>query len=228
MGIRIAVVEDDAFTRLTLAESLRAQGLDVVLATDSATEALREVPTLGVHAVFLDLHLGAGPTGIDLAIALRRAQPRLGIVLLTTFDDPRLLSATLPEPPPGTQYVTKRSLGSVEQLIAVLRDAVDATRPGGGVSGSGGVGGTGGAPRAETTSEVSGLSDVQVETLRLVARGLSNAEIARRRDVTESAVEATIGRLARHLGVAPDSAMNQRVHLAQVYFRSLGMPVEEP
>ena len=130
MGIRIAVVEDDAFTRLTLAESLRAQGLDVVLTTDSATEALREVPALGVHAVFLDLHLGAGPTGIDLAIALRRAQPRLGIVLLTTFDDPRLLSTTLPEPPPGTRYVTKRSIGSVEELIGVLRDAVNAVAPG--------------------------------------------------------------------------------------------------
>ena len=227
MGIRIAVVEDDAFTRLTLAESLRAQGLDVVLATDSATEALREIPTLGVNAVFLDLHLGAGPTGIDLAVALRRRIPRLGIVLLTTFDDPRLLSSTLPEPPPGTQYVTKRTVGSVEQLISVLRDAVNAVTPGTGSVTSGR-----GAEREATspgaTSEVSGLSDIQVETLRLVAQGLSNAEIARRRDVTERAVEATIGRLTKVLGVAPDAALNQRVHLAQVYFRSLGLSVEEP
>ena len=222
MGIRIAVVEDDAFTRLTLAESLRAQGLDVVLATDSATEALREIPTLGVNAVFLDLHLGAGPTGIDLAVALRRRMPRLGVVLLTTFDDPRLLSSTLPEPPAGTQYVTKRTVGSVEQLISVLRDAMAAVTPGAGAAPSGR------APGPDATSEVSGLSDIQVETLRLVAQGLSNAEIARRRDVTEGAVEATIGRLTKLLGVAPDAALNQRVHLAQVYFRSLGLSVEEP
>ena len=227
MGIRIAVVEDDAFTRLTLAESLRAQGLDVVLATDSATEALREIPTLGAHAVFLDLHLGAGPTGIDLAVALRRRMPRLGVVLLTTFDDPRLLSSTLPEPPAGTQYVTKRTVGSVEQLISVLRDAMAAVTPGTGAAASGRARGPA-APSPDATSEVSGLSDIQVETLRLVAQGLSNAEIARRRDVTEGAVEATIGRLTKVLGVAPDAALNQRVHLAQVYFRSLGLSVEEP
>ena len=222
MGIRIAVVEDDAFTRLTLAESLRAQGLDVVLATDSATEALREIPTLGAHAVFLDLHLGAGPTGIDLAVALRRRMPRLGIVLLTTFDDPRLLSSTLPEPPAGTQYVTKRTVGSVEQLISVLRDAMAAVTPGASAAASGR------APGPDATSGVSGLSDIQIETLRLVAQGLTNAEIARRRDVSEGAVEATIGRMTKVLGVAPDAALNQRVHLAQVYFRSLGLSVEEP
>jgi len=233
MAIRIAVVEDDPFTRLTLAEALRAQGVEVVLATSSATEALREVPGLGVHAVFLDLHLGAGPTGIDLAIALRNRQPRLGIVLLTTFDDPRLLSSTLPEPPPGTRYVTKRSLGSVEDLITTLRDAMDAVARPPGASHRGTAAGTTGPSADDRTaasgdSDVRELSDVQVETLRLVARGLSNAEIARRRGVTDRAVEAAISRLARHLGVSADAASNQRVHLAQVYFRSLGLPVDGP
>jgi DNA-binding NarL/FixJ family response regulator len=230
MPVRIAVVEDDAFTRLTLAESLRAQGLEVVLVTDSAVEALREIPTLGVHAVLLDLHLGAGPTGIDLAVALRSRQPRLGIVLLTTFDDPRLLSSTLPDPPPGTRYVTKRSLGSMEDLIAVLRDAIGAvglTRDAETSAAPGSVQ----APDDDDAASNGGfreLSDVQLETLRLVARGHSNAEIARRRGVTERAVEAAITRLARHFGVTADAALNQRVHLAQVYFRSLGLPVDGP
>jgi DNA-binding NarL/FixJ family response regulator len=230
MPVRIAVVEDDAFTRLTLAESLRAQGLEVVLVTDSAVEALREIPALGVHAVLLDLHLGAGPTGIDLAVALRSRQPRLGIVLLTTFDDPRLLSSTLPDPPPGTRYVTKRSLGSMEDLIAVLRDAIGAvglTRD----AETSAVPGSAQAPDDDAAASNGGfreLSDVQLETLRLVARGHSNAEIARRRGVTERAVEAAITRLARHFGVTADAALNQRVHLAQVYFRSLGLPVDGP
>ncbi len=240
MPVRIAVVEDDAFTRLTLAESLRAQGVAVVLVTDSAVEALREIPSLGVHAVLLDLHLGAGPTGIDLAIALRNQQPRLGVVLLTTFDDPRLLSSTLPDPPPGTRYVTKRSLSSMEELIAVLRDALEAvglarvsSTPESGLSFDAT---NGDGPKHTTDAETDSvaassrlreLSDVQLETLRLVARGHSNSEIARRRGVTERAVEAAITRLTRHLGVMADAALNQRVHLAQVYFRSLGLPVDE-
>ena len=247
MPIRTAVVEDDAFTRLTLAESLRSQGVEVVLETGSATEALRQIPGLGVHAAFLDLHLGAGPTGVDLALALRLRLPRLAIVLLTTFDDPRLLSTTLPEPPVGTQYVTKRSIGSMAQLVSVLRDAmvavgattphapradgadgVDAAQAVDDVPGVGDADdpGPAGIPLLPPTG-VRELSDVQIETLRLVARGLSNAEIARQRGVTERAVEAAIARLTRHLGVAPDAALNQRVHLAQVYFRSLGLPVQD-
>jgi DNA-binding NarL/FixJ family response regulator len=223
MSIRIAVVEDDAFTRITLVAALRAQGVDVVVETDSAPEALREIPRRGLQAAFLDLHLGAGPTGVDLAISLRRAQPRLGIVLLTSFDDPRLLSTTLPEAPHGTQYVTKRNVDTISVLISALRDAVQAADP---------AIAAGRSParrdaNERVTTAVSGLSDTQVETLRLVARGLSNAAIATQRGVSQSAVEATISRLARHLGVAADTALNQRVHLAQVYFRSLGMPVDE-
>jgi DNA-binding NarL/FixJ family response regulator len=225
MSIRIAVVEDDAFTRLTLAAALRAQGIDVVLETESATEALREIPTLRLHAVFLDLHLGSGPTGVDLAVALRRIQPRLGIVLLTSFDDPRLLSTTLPDAPIGTQYVTKRSVDTIAVLIGALRDAVNATDP---TTRTIGVADDE-TPRPpdDVISGLSALSDTQMETLRLVARGLSNMAIATQRGVSESAVESTIARLARHLGVAPDTALNQRVHLAQVYFRSLGMPLDE-
>lgn len=217
MAISTLVVEDDAFTRVTLAESLRAQGVDVVVATDLASEALEVAQARPLHAAFLDLHLGAGPTGIDLALALRRMHPRIGIVLLTTFDDPRLLSPTLPEPPRGTQYVTKRSVSGIDRLIAALRDAIDAAagRP---------VSGGRGSPVGGGPLDV--LTGTQMETLRLVARGLSNGEIARRRGVSEGSVEATITRLARALDVAPISSRNQRVHMAQVYFRSLGMPID--
>lgn len=223
MPVHTLVVEDDAFTRVTLAESLRSQGVDVVLATDRAAEALELARSRPVHAAFLDLHLGAGPTGLDLAVALRRVVPSIGIVLLTSFDDPRLLSATLPAPPPGAQYVTKRSVGGVETLVAALRDAVEAA-PRGGASAADG---TLVARVADAQSPVHDLTDTQVETLRLVAQGHSNAEIARRRGVSEGSVEATITRLARALGVETNATRNQRVHMAQVYFRSLGLPTTD-
>jgi CheY-like chemotaxis protein len=43
MPISTLVVEDDAFTRVTLAESLRAQGVEVVLATEITAE-LKALP----------------------------------------------------------------------------------------------------------------------------------------------------------------------------------------
>jgi DNA-binding NarL/FixJ family response regulator len=59
------------------------------------------------------------------------------------------------------------------------------------------------------------LSDTQIETLRLVAQGLSNLEIAKQRFVTEKSVELTISRVAKKLGISRDQASNQRVQLVK-------------
>jgi DNA-binding NarL/FixJ family response regulator len=66
------------------------------------------------------------------------------------------------------------------------------------------------------------LTATQVETLRYLAEGLSNAEIAKKRFVTERSIEVAISRIAKSLGLAPDATRNQRVHMAKVYFRSSG------
>lgn len=217
MPISAAVVEDDTFTRLTLTAAIQSHGVDVAISVGDPAEALELARTIHCHVAVLDLHLGAGPTGIDLAIALRRLQPRIGLVLLTSFDDPRLLSPSLPSIPRGTQYVTKQSVSSMSLLLQAVRDAVEIA----------------GGARAEhpsgppSSSQVAGLTDTQVETLRLLAQGLSNAEIARRRSVTESSVEATITRISRTLGLDADTTRNQRVHMAKVYFRSLGVAYED-
>ena len=62
MQMRLALVEDDSFTRLTLATSLRSQGIQIVIDTDSASDALREFDEAKPHVALLDLHLGKGPT----------------------------------------------------------------------------------------------------------------------------------------------------------------------
>lgn len=74
---------------------------------------------------------------------------------------------------------------------------------------------------------MSQLSDVQLETLRLVAQGLSNTEIARRRQVTEKSIEASITRLLKSLNIPRDEGSNQRVQLARLYFESQGFSSHE-
>lgn len=221
MPLTAAVVEDDAFTRTMLVATLRSQGVEVVIETGVPAEALDEARHKRPRVALLDLHLGAGPTGIELAHALRALDRRIAIVVLTSFDDPRLLSTRIPDLPRGTRYVTKREIGSVEVLVRVLKDAVDATESPGEVSSDP-------LPRAGAEASAAGvrrvvdLTDSQLETLRLLAEGLSNATIATRRHVTERSVETTIGRIARSLGLAPDATRNQRVHMARAYLRATG------
>jgi len=222
MPLTAAIVEDDPFARTMLVATLRSQGVEVVIETADPAEALALAPLRRPRVALLDLHLGDGPTGIELAHALRAVDPRIAIVILTSFDDPRLLSTRLPDPPAGSQYLTKGEVASVEVLIRALKDAVDAA-PSSGRASRATPSSRAGRTEGPTGGRVIDLTDSQLETLQLLAQGHSNATIAARRSVTERSVETTIGRIARALGLAPDATRNQRVHMARVYLRAAGL-----
>lgn len=205
-------MEDDDFTRLMIATSLRAQGLDVAAVSSNASEALKKSKEHMPDLAVLDLHLGKGPTGIDLAVELRRAVPKIGIVILTSFEDPRLLNPNLPQLPFGSVYLNKKQVSEIE----VLKDAISTALDFRGWRGPN-------SSKASQDSSIGKLTRVQVETLRLMAQGLSNSEIAKRRFVTEKSVETSIARLAKSMGLEADPSRNQRVHMAMVYFRALGV-----
>lgn len=210
MAIQVGVLEDDNLTRLTLAAALEAEGCEVVVAAASVSEFLKVAQSRWLDAVLLDVHLGSGPTGIDVAITLKKLQPNLGVVFLTSFDDPRLLNPKLPPLPEDSRYVTKGEISDIKMLRSELEAAI-----------------AGGEQAARaSTSQLANLSDPQLETLRLVALGFSNAEIAKRRFVTEKSVETSISRIAKSLGILKDPEKNQRVHMAQAYFKSRGMNIE--
>ena len=200
----VLLVEDDDFTRVTVASALRLLGFDVVAEVGSAAAAMAAAAEHPLTAAVLDLDLGPGPNGIDVAFGLRNLHPAIGIVILTSFADPRLLASSVNAPPPGGTYVVKQSLTD----IAFLGEAV-----------TGAIGWQGAAaafaPRVD-------LTDAQIDTLRLLAYGLSNAEIARIRVVEERSVEQSIARIAKRLGISAAGPLNQRVALAREYFKLTG------
>jgi DNA-binding NarL/FixJ family response regulator len=208
MGLRVVVVEDDAFTRTMLVSTLSQAGLSVILETGSAAEAVQKAPNLKPAVAVLDLHLGIGPTGIDVAHALRRNDPAIGIIFLTSYSDPRLLDANLPPMPGNSQYLTKESVIQLEVLLQAISNSL--------VNKSA-------KTKFKTTSNMNTLTDIQIEVLRLLADGMSNSEIAKRRVVSEKSIEVTIARIAKTLNLAKDSSRNQRVHMAKAYFAALGM-----
>lgn len=202
---RVLIVEDDGFTRMLLRSQVEQLGHTVTADAASATLALTAVASAAPDVALLDLDLGRGPTGIDLAFALRERFARIGIVLLTSYADTRLIGDQRPLPP-GTLALVKRSLEEPEQLDDALRMALASPL---------------GSERAVDHSRIR-LSDGQVEILRLVANGFSNAEIARRRTLSESAVIKAVGRLVDQLGLQPQPGDNQRVLLTQAYFQLTG------
>jgi len=203
--VKVMLVEDNDFTRSTVAASLREEACDVVASVATSKEAMLAAEGLDVDCAIIDLHLGSGPTGIDVAHGLRQHDASIGIVILTSFSDPRLLSSSPRPLPPRSVYAVKDDVRTTAQLRDLIdRACGDADGPVIGIAGR------------------VALTDLQVELLRMVADGLTNSEIAKRRVVSERSVETALARVAKALEIQPDAGENPRVLLAQAYYALAG------
>ena len=204
---RIVLVDDEPFVRSMLSAALAALSIEVVVSCASAREALGALDESDIDVAVLDLDLGPGPTGVDVAHALRERQRTIGIIFLTSFSDPRILDPQGRSLPRGARFLVKSSLGSPE----TLRDMIVEARH---------------DPLKEIHQEfqASGLTTNQIEVLRLISLGRSNAEIATEMGVGDKAVERTVGRIMEVLGIDRASG-NSRIQLARRYLELSGKSV---
>jgi len=210
------VVEDDGFTRMLLCTQLRDLGHKVIGYCASASEGISIAKRADPQVAIIDLELGRGPTGMDLAYAVRREVPSVGILILSTYLDSRLIGDDRPLPP-GAVYLVKRAIQLPQTLDAAIRTAWEHESLAEDRSGS-----------ARSSVRLPRIRGGQLEILRLVAEGYSNGEIARRRTLTEAAVGKAISRLCGQLGITAAPSDNQRVLIAQAYFRLAGAVRERP
>ena len=83
--MRILVVEDDPSVAQVVADALRLEGHDVLVALDGA-EGLRVLETSVVHGVFLDLVM-PGLDGLTVLSRIRISHPALPVVILSAHAD---------------------------------------------------------------------------------------------------------------------------------------------
>jgi CheY-like chemotaxis protein len=90
--VRVLLIDDDALVRLTLLDTLGAEGIEV----DGLANAEDALVLLGAGQVpdvlVVDIDLGAGLSGLDLAATARQRHPAAEVVLISgTAPDPGLL-----------------------------------------------------------------------------------------------------------------------------------------
>lgn len=203
--LRVVVADDHGLTLQGVSDSLVAHGISIVGRGKSAGEALTLVNDLKPDALVTDLDFGPGPTGLDIAESLRATHSRLGIVVLSAYGDPRLHSESLTSAPAGIVYLIKQQVESTQTIADAIALSIDKAAK---------------AERGELPSI--NLTSAQISVLRLVAKGLSNAAIARELSVTEDSVSKTINRMLKRLGIEHNSEMNMRAALLQSYFDMIG------
>src|ERR687894_3319778 len=84
-ALKILVVDDEAELRTLLERSFQREGHDVVAVPDGE-QALDKAAGDGFDIVLLDVALGPGPSGYDVARELRAQRNVVPIIMLTALD----------------------------------------------------------------------------------------------------------------------------------------------
>lgn len=211
----VLVVEDEALLRELIVTALEERGLDVV-AAGTAADAARAFRALNPDGIVMDIDLGVGPNGFDLAERFLADETGVAILFLTNLPDARFAGRTPDDLPPGIAYLRKNAVSEVGVLVEALdaamrgtvnermRHDMDPGRP------------------------LASLNRRQIEILRLVALGKTNAQIAELRGTTVKPVERAIARAFAAAGMEVESDGNIRVNAARRFMRLSGHPLSLP
>ncbi|MET8622855.1 response regulator transcription factor [Kitasatospora sp. NPDC004669] len=207
MTIRVIIVDDQAMVRAGFAALLNAQSdIDVVGDAADGAQALEVTGRTHPDLVLMDVRM---PVMDGLEAARRLLDPATGsrgggaahrpkVLMLTTFDvDDYVYEALragasgflLKDAPPADLIAAVRVVAAGEALLApsVTRRLIEdfaRSRP---------------ARRRDPKLRLGGLTPRETEVLELIARGLSNQEIAGQLVLAEQTVKTHIGRILAKL-----------------------------
>jgi DNA-binding NarL/FixJ family response regulator len=194
---RVVLVDDQVLMRAAFRTILEAQGIAVVGEAGDGDAAVAVARRTRPDVVLMDVRM-PGRDGITATAELAATAPGIHVLVLTTFDDDDVLYGALAAGAAG--FLLKNS--SPEDVVRAVRcvaagDAVldptvarrvfarVARRPV--------------VPAADQA--VARLTEREKDVLSLIARGLTNAEIARRLDVGEATAKTHVSRVLAKLGV---------------------------
>jgi DNA-binding NarL/FixJ family response regulator len=196
--IRVLLADDQELVRSGFRLILElAEEIEVVCEAADGREAVRLARELQPDVVLMDVRMPE-VDGIEATRRLRQAGSEARVLVLTTFDLDEYVYAAmragasgfLLKDVPREQLVT--AVHTVARGDALLAPAITqrlierfVTRP---------------AP-AEAAPALAELSARELEVLQLVARGLSNAELAAELVVGEATVKTHVARILRKLGL---------------------------
>ncbi|KNB52948.1 response regulator [Streptomyces caatingaensis] len=204
MTIKVLIVDDQAMVRAGFAALLAAQpDIDVVGDAPDGARGVAASRSLHPDVVLMDVRM---PEMDGLEAARRLLDPPPGVVhrpkvlMLTTFDvDDYVYEALragasgflLKDAPPADLISAVRVVAAGEALLApsVTRRLIAdfaRQRP---------------APRKDRSLRLKGLTPRETEVLELIARGLSNQEIAASLVLAEQTVKTHIGRVLAKLAL---------------------------
>ncbi len=199
MSIRVVLVDDEAMVRVGLRMVLTAEpDIDVVGEAEDGAAAESVVAETRPDVVLMDIRM-PNVDGIEGARRVLAASPEVRVVVLTTFDEDAYVEAALRLGVSG--FLLK--VAPPERLI----DAVRTVARGGGLLDPAVTlrvieqFGSASPVRTASSARLAALTEREKDVLRLIARGMSNAEIASELYLGEATVKTHVSGVLSKLGL---------------------------
>jgi DNA-binding NarL/FixJ family response regulator len=197
--ISVLIVDDQDLIREGLRMLLEAEP-DLAVAGEAAdgSQALAQARLLDPDVILMDVRM-PGMNGIEAATRLVQAGSRARILMLTTFNLDEYVYHALKAGASGflLKHASRDQLTSGVRAVAagetLLAPAITRRLIEDFCSGP--------APGLPAAGAAGGLSERELDVVRLVAQGLSNAEIAARLYLSEATVKSHIVRILAKLGL---------------------------
>jgi NarL family two-component system response regulator LiaR len=195
--ITVLLVDDHALIREGVRTFLETQpDINVVAEAESGMEAVRLADEHAPDVALVDLMM-PGMDGVEATRRLAAKSPRTSVIVLTSYHDDEHI---FPAIRAGALSYLLKQVGRVELADAIRKAAAGeavlhprvAARVMRELRGAGG----------EAPNVFRELSDRELEVLRLIADGLSNAEIARDLFVSEQTVKSHVSNILSKLHLA--------------------------
>ena len=204
--IKLLLVEDDPVILTLMSKAMEAEGFKLSGATSNVVSAMDSFKKNPPDVAILDIDLGAGPTGIDLANKIRKINHRIAIVFCTSYKDIRFIRNESHSYPPHTVLLKKSDVINIDKFSKAINEALELVRDADETK-----------PDQLSEKFYKNLNNLEIELLRLVASGISNKNIAKERGISTKSCENAIARLAKKLEIPATEDNNQRVLLTRKY-----------
>ena len=208
--LKLLIVEDDKILLTMMSGALTSEGFNVLAASD-AQSAMQYFDKARPDVVILDIDLGAGPSGIDLANKMRQISGRIAIVFCTSFKDMRFIQGDYLKYPLHTVVLKKADVVNIEKFSNAINEAVELIRES-----------DESKPDQLHEKYYKDLTALEIELLTLIAGGHSNKQVAAEKGISLKSCENAIARLAKKLEIPATEQSNQRVLLTRKHMEISG------
>ncbi len=212
--IKILIADDQEIAREGYRRVLDTEaGLEVVAVAADGLEAAQLAEVHCPEVAILDIRMPR-LNGIEAAQRIRQACPQVGIVLLSSYDDPRYVRAFLKKGAGGKAFLLKQTIGRIQELVRAIKATAD-----GQIMLDPSI-----VDNLISDAPLATLADLTAQEMRvleLMAKGYANTGIAQSLVVQERTVENYVSNIFAKLHLK-DKTKQARVQAVLLFLEATG------